>query len=451
MKKRSVLLLTMAVGLTLTACGAPKETPSSTPGSTGGTVQEESRATTKPQETEKPKEAELPAAQEYASSDGAYKVTLLENLSQTDLPLQAGCTMMGLDGGSDRSGFSAIFVGSSKTNVPGNPGDLNSLEDYADYMVSMILDGSGVTVSWEDTDAPSVEGAVQCLAREGVAKSGITSGQAYGCYVEFEDIYYCVVIVGNDDDVEDARKVLAVEVLDGAGGGEETATGTIGFINSLTAVLDSVNGANLRETYKMMVDMGADESQLEIIASQAQNSLSSSWDIEDNAGLMETADWLMKEGHNKDALDFLKELGVNSDMDRDAFAAMLEEENLDEETSICLMAAYDAWSAYGDGAIAAWDLSRVGTIMGFGYAAGYCTYEEAMDKMMEAAKKAQELYDSWEDFNKSYLYGYSYWAEESLEDSGTSAGERAELVRSMESQADGPFSLDWNMELTKEW
>ena len=304
-----------------------------------------------------------------------------------------------------------------------------------------------MTVSWEDTEAPSVEGAVKCLAREGVAKSGITSGKAYGYYVESEDSYYSVVFVGNNSDVEDAMKVLSLELLDGTAG----SAGTIGFINSMTAVLDSVNGANLRETYKMMVDMGMDDSQLSVVVSQAQQSLADSWDITDADELMETADWLMNEGHNKDALDFLNELGLSSDIDRDTFAATLESENLDEETIICLMAAYDAWSAYGDGAIAAWDLSRVGTIMGFGYAAGYCSYEEAMDKMLEAAQKAQGLYDSWEDFNKSYLYGYSYWAEESLDDPATSAGERAALVKSMEAQTGGSFSLDWNMELTKEW
>ena len=74
-----------------------------------------------------------------------------------------------------------------------------------------------------------------------------------------------------------------------------------------------------------------------------------------------------------------------------------------------------------------------------------------MDKMLEAAEKSQELFESWEDFNKSYLYGYSYWAEESLDDSESSSAERAELVSSMESQANGPFSVDWNMALKKEW
>ena len=89
--------------------------------------------------------------------------------------------------------------------------------------------------------------------------------------------------------------------------------------------------------------------------------------------------------------------------------------------------------------------------MGFGYAAGYCTYEEAMDKCLEAAKKAQESFGSWEEFNQSYLYGYAYWMGENLEDPESSAAERVGIVDTLNSQANGPFSVDWNMELNKEW
>lgn len=449
MKKRGVLLLAATIGLMLIACGDPGNAAGTTPGGTDSTGGAGSTGSTAADVTqEESQEAEkLPASQEYVSADGAYKVILLEGLTQTDMQIQAGSTMMALEGDSNRTGFSAISLGSSKSTVPGNPDNIEGLEDYADYITGMILDGSGVTVSWEDTDAPSAEGAEQCLAREGVARSGVSRGQAYGYYVESADSYFSVVIVGNDDDVEEARQIIALEILDAA----SRQGGTRDYINAMTAVLDSVNGANVRETFKMLEDAGADESQLELLASQARQSLSASWEVENASDLMETADWLMNEGHNQNALEFLGEFGGTNETDRDAFIAELKEQNLDDGTYISLLAAYDAWSAYGDGAIAAWDLSRVGTIMGFGYASGYCTYEEAMDKMLEAAQKSQELFDSWEDFNKSYLYGYSYWAEESLDDSGSSAAERAELVNSMESQANGPFSIEWNMELEKEW
>ena len=446
MKKTKLLSLAVTIGLMLTACGEPANVTGSTPGSTEEDTTPSSAAeSTTQEESQEPEN--LPASQEYVSSDNTYKVTLLEGLTQTDMPLQAGSTMMALEGGSDRTGFSGISLGSSKTSVPGNPGDLESLSDYADYITDMILDGTGMTVSWEDTNAPAAEGAEQCLAREGVARSGVSRGLAYGYYVESADSYYSVVMIGNDDDVEEAKQILALEVLEGMAG----QGGTKDFINGMTAVLDSVNGASVRETVKMLADMGADESQLEVLASQAQQSLSSSWGVENADDLIETVDWLMAEGHNQDALDALLEYNAGGETQRDAFDAKLKEQGLDDGTYISLLAAFDAQAAYGDGAIAAWDLSRVGTVMGFGYAAGYCTYEEALDKILEAALKAQALYGSWEDFNKSYLYGYSYWSEESIEDSQSSAAERAELISSMEAQANGPFSMDWNMELKKEW
>lgn len=448
MKKCKVLLLAAAMGVLMTACGDTKEpedrdSVSMEDRTPGSTLEEETRESSQEESIEP---EDLPASAEYVSVDGVYKVVLFEGMTQEDMQLQAGSTMMNLDAGTARTGFTAVSLGSSKAAVPGYTGSMDSLEDYADHITNMLLDGTGLTVSWEETDAPLAAGAVNSIARAGVAKSGMSRGQAYGYYAESEDCYFSLIIIGNDDDVEEARQIAVLEVLGGLG---ERGTGD--FINGMTAVLDSVNGANLRETYKTMVDLGADESQLEMLASQARQSLSDSWGIENTEDLLKMADELIRGLHNPDALALLNEYNGTGETDRDAFEAGLKEQNLEEETCISLLAAYDAWSAYGDGAIAAWDLSRVGTIMGFGYAGGYCTYEEAMDKMLEAALKAQELFDSWEDFNKSYLYGYSYWAEESLEDAGSSAAERAQLVSSMESQAGGPFATNWNMELKKEW
>lgn len=434
MKKRGVLLLTAAIGLMFTACGNLQDVVQ------GGAAKDATQKESQEKEN-------LPASQEYASSDGAYKVILLEGLTQTDTQLQPGFTMMELSGGSAWKGFSGISVRNSKSGIPGASDDIENLTDYADYITDLVLDGSGMTVSWEDTDAPSSEGAVQCLAREGAAKVGTSKGLAYGYYAESDDSYFAVFMVGNNGDVKKAKQVISLEIS------EEAAKqgGTKDFINGMTAVLDSENGASIREIFKTLEDSGADQSQLETFASQARQSLSASWGIESAADLTKMADWLMNEGHNQDALQFLGTYDGINETDRDAFDAGLKAQNTDAQTYISLMAAYDAQAAYGDNAIAAWDLSRVGTIMGFGYAAGYCTYEEAMDKTLEAAEKAQEAFDSWEDFNKSYLYGYSYWSEESLDDSGSSAAERAELVSSMESQANGPFSMGWDIELKKEW
>nr|WP_302020935.1 DUF1266 domain-containing protein [uncultured Acetatifactor sp.] len=436
MKKRRTLLPAIALGLMLTACGDFREAPGTAPGSDAGTNQQES-----------PEAKELPASQEYVSSDGSYQAILPEGLTQTDTTILAGSDMMMLDGGSDRKGFGAFCVKSSKSNVYGSPDAIESLADYADHMTDLLMNGSGVTADWEDVDAPSAEGAVSCLARKSVVTQGASRGLAYGYYLETASNYYSVFLIGNTDDVEEAMQVIALEILEEASG----QGGTRNFLNGMTAVLDSLNGASVRETYYMLEEGGADESQLEIIASQSRQSLSSSWGIESGADLTEMADTLIAGRHNLDALSLLEEYGGLNETDRESFDAKLQGQNLDEGIYVSLLAAYDAWSAYGDGAIAAWDLSRVGTIMGYGYAAGYCTYEEALDKTLEAARKAKELFSSWEEFNQSYLYGYSYWAEESLEDPESSAAERAELLHGMESLENGPFSFGWDIELTKDW
>ncbi|MCM1102816.1 MAG: DUF1266 domain-containing protein [Clostridium sp.] len=446
MKKSKLLLLTGLLGLALTACGDTKEPADTSSGSNPFSATNDTSVSNDMQDEPQTTEP-LPASQVYLSSDGTYQVILLENLTQSDMIFQAGSTMMELVGGSDRSSFSALSLGSSKSAIPGNPDDVENLEDYADHINHLIFDGSGVTVTWDETDAPSAEGADQCYALEGTAWSGASRGDAYGYYAKSADCYFAIIIIGNDEDVEEARQVLSLEILDGTA----RQAGTKDFINSMTTVLDSINGTNLRETFKMLAESGAEESQLTSLASQARQSLSVSWGVESTDDLMEMADWLMNEGHNQNALAFLHEFNGTSETDRDAFDARLQEENLDMGSYVSLLAAYDAWSAYGEGAIAAWDLSRVGTIMSFGYAAGYCTYEEAMDKILEAAQKAQTFFGSWHDFNRSYLYGYSYWAEESLEDAESSAAARAELIDSMESQSNGPFSIEWDMDLQREW
>lgn len=443
MRKKGVLLSTLILGLALTACGDIrnlndlKEAIGLTSDSSGGDAAQE----------ESTNAESLPASQEYVSSDGSYQVTLLDGLTQSNLSVLAGSDVMGLDGDSQRKGFGAFCIRSPKSNIPGNPGSMESLEDYADHIANLMTKGSGISTDWKDVATPAIEGALGCLARESVIRQGTSRGQAYGYYLETENTYYSIFMAGNDDDVADARQILALEILDETSG----KGGTRDFLDGMTAVLDTVNGGSIRDAYHMLEEGGADESTLESLASQARETLSSSWGIENTAALMETADSLINGMHNPDALKLLEEYGGLGETDREAFDAKLTGQNLDQGTYISLLAAYDAWAAYGESAIAAWDLSRVGTIMGFGYASGYCTYEEALDKTLEAALKAKELFGSWEDFNQSYLYGYSYWAEESLTDPESSAGERAELVRDMESQVNGPFALGWDIELTKEW
>ena len=94
-----------------------------------------------------------------------------------------------------------------------------------------------------------------------------------------------------------------------------------------------------------------------------------------------------------------------------------------------------------------WDLSRAVSVLEMGYAAGFLTYDEAVSQATEVAKLAQTTFSSWEEFNQSYLYGYSYWSEEDLEDPSSSAAERAQMVKSLTESSASPFRVDWNISL----
>lgn len=382
----------------------------------------------------------LPGSEEYVSENGLYTVTMLEGLLQSEMAIQTNYSMMGLDSTEDGPNLSCIALGGAKTGVPGIQGELTGLEEYADYITEMLEKNNNVTFDWKTKEDLAMDGMAKGIAWEGDVSLSGSRGRAYSIHGETEGGYYTVVVMGASSDVEDAKKVMSIKELENA-----LELGTKDFLFAMTAVLDSVNGGSVIQTAKMLEDSGADLGQ---VAEGAKDSLSGSWEIEDKASLDEMKEWLITEGHNLNAMELLsQEYGIGTEASREELIAQTQ----NDPNQNSLLAAYDARAAFGEAGIKAWDLSRVGTIMGFGYAAGYCTYEEALDGMLEAAQIARQSFGSWEEFNQSYLLGYAYWSEESLEDPGSSAAERASIIKELEAQANGPFSVDWSMELQKDW
>ena len=114
MKKSIILMFAVSISMMATACGNSKETKDA---SSAVLSNANDAATAKSQtQSQKP----LPESEEYSSADGLYKVTLLKGLTQSDMQIQANSSMMGLEGGTSRSGFSGIAMGSPKGSVPGN-------------------------------------------------------------------------------------------------------------------------------------------------------------------------------------------------------------------------------------------------------------------------------------------------------------------------------------------
>lgn len=86
---------------------------------------------------------------------------------------------------------------------------------------------------------------------------------------------------------------------------------------------------------------------------------------------------------------------------------------------------------WGDKGILAWDLSRMGAMVQWGYHAGRLTYEEALALVEPAARLAAENFSSWEEFYENYLDGYNWWARNNVVGMDPWETERGPLCREM--------------------
>ena len=141
----------------------------------------------------------------------------------------------------------------------------------------------------------------------------------------------------------------------------------------------------------------------------------------------------------------LEDAGVTADTSTEDLAALLKDEyDFEDETANSFARAFGVYTEHGADAIAAWDYSRAMYLLSAYYHAGYYTEQEALDKSLEVAQTIQSMYESWDDFMDSYLWGYDYWAEEE-------STERREIYNKLKAQSDSPFRFDFKMNLEKTW
>lgn len=381
----------------------------------------------------------------YMSEDGTFSITMPEGMKQ-----RAFGTYMVLES-SDQVPMSAMAFTKSKSESANKGKKITSLEDFGKFFESSM----SLTTEWSAESDKEQEGMGRCIYKEGIVKQDETSLDAVMVLAESKVSYGAVLAIGDKRIPEKVRENISIAILK-----EDQKTSAVDFIDGMKAVLDHINGVNVLETAaaaEQAYQSSNEETKKKLQArydkmrEDGKVSLEKNWNITDAASLIKMKDDLLNYGYNGYALEFLEVCGVTEDMDREAVQQKAASDNMDEEYAVALLAVYDARAAFGENAIRAWDLSTIPTIMGMGCAAGYITYEEALDYSLEAAKLAQQSFDSWEDFNRSYLYGCSFGSGESLEDPSSRAYERQRIVNELQEEENGPFSVDWNMKLEKEW
>lgn len=376
----------------------------------------------------------------YTAKSGMFSVSLPGDWTEGD--------NMGLDDLMSLSrddGMEAVLMGMTKGQLLGLGGsNVESLEDFFDYADALFLNGAAATTELSDAESIALAGTTATIAKDGTMtqKNG-ASGKLFIECGETESAYYLLLFSGTkgyDKKIASIKANLAFEELEVSA--PEALADTLRWFNASYAVITSLNGGDLS------IPAGFEPGSM--IEASIKAMLERDWDVTDKASLEEAVEQLVTKGHNSDALDYLAQSGTEG-MTRDDLIAAMKNSGYDAEEQTVMLAAFDAKNAYGDQAIAGWDLSRAMSLLGWGYLAGFYTYEESMDSSLTTAQMIQQKFTSWDDFMNSYFYGYSYWSGNDPEDTDSQAYKRRQLYEEIKAEDNSPFSVDWNTSLQKVW
>ncbi|MCM1145303.1 MAG: DUF1266 domain-containing protein [Blautia sp.] len=177
------------------------------------------------------------------------------------------------------------------------------------------------------------------------------------------------------------------------------------------------------------------------------------WDIQDRDSALETIEWLKEEGHRESFRECGRELAAMGilDYEEEAFLEALTESGIEEDLFRYVMVYYLYQEGLDEDAIAAWDLCRVNQLYADFYICGYMTYEEAMDASLENSRVLQQMYSSWDELMDSYMLGYQFWQSDPCLTEDSPTMQRYGYYEILCEMDNGPYTLDWNMELEKSW
>lgn len=182
--------------------------------------------------------------------------------------------------------------------------------------------------------------------------------------------------------------------------------------------------------------------------------LSRDWGIEDRDSAIETVENLKKNGHREKCRECMKELKKLKVLDEEnerKVVQALRDSGITEKLYRYVLAYEMYQSGLDADYIAAWDLCRANYLYADFYICGYMTYEEAMDASLENSIALQQMYSSWDEMAVAYLIGYQFWQSDPMTTDDSPTKKRYRCYLDLLEMENGPYTLDWDMELQKSW
>lgn len=177
-----------------------------------------------------------------------------------------------------------------------------------------------------------------------------------------------------------------------------------------------------------------------------KRALDSGWGITGRRSAFKKINWILSGGHRKKCREII------ADMKKEGLLSAPQEEmeytvyQMWEDDFRKYICAYHAYREFGENAVDAWDYCRALQVLGDCYQADYISLEECLDESLVIAKKLQSTFAGWEDVCKSYLYGYYYWSQSSVDTEW-----RWEIYQELSKMEDGPYTIPYDTELKESW
>lgn len=200
---------------------------------------------------------------------------------------------------------------------------------------------------------------------------------------------------------------------------------TLRWMNTAGSILLAANEGSFRRMAGMIYPGGENIPER---VERIRNMLRNYWEIETHDQAMEEMQSLLDTGMRSVYGAEMQRLEIRyAGFSEEQLIQVARERNPKADEDSFLPKMMMAYRKYGEDALLGWDMGWAAFIVQCCYFVGYVSMEEVLEIGVEAGKKAQAVFQNWEEMMESYLLGGQYWQRDDKNDPKSMTAERWKL------------------------